>query len=199
MASVISAAPSREAVLEAAHELLMERGYAGLSMRELAKQSGLAKGTIYHHFHDKRDIYLSVLERDILVVRARIHEAASVPGDIEDRLRNVVRTYFALQEERRLVIMMALREAASMEEQLCALIRRYRDELLEPIAAIFEGAEVSGRLRSVDVDLVVLSLFGVLQGFVTHRLLLENQEVGEDVVEHILDLFLRGVLETSSP
>jgi AcrR family transcriptional regulator len=162
-------------------------------MRELAKHSGLAKGTIYHHFQDKRAIYLSVLERDIAIVRDRISEAAASTGDIAQRLRRVIRTYFALQQERRLVIIMALREAVIAENQLYALIRRYRDELIQPIGTIFQDAIDAGEIRSVNVEMTVLSLLGVLQGFVTHRLLLDGTEIGEDVVEHTVDLLLIGL------
>ncbi|HXF60128.1 MAG TPA: TetR/AcrR family transcriptional regulator [Caldilineaceae bacterium] len=189
--------PSKEAVLEAAQRLLLQHGYAGLSMRELAKHSGLAKATIYHHFQDKRDIYLSVLERDFNVVRDRISEAAASPGDVPTRLRSVIRTYFDLQRERRLVIMMALREAASMERHICALLRRSLDELIQPIGAILQDGIAAGELRPVNVEMTVLSLLGMLQSYIAHRLLFDDQEIGEDVVEHTLDLLLHGLLVRS--
>src|SRR5262245_60675707 len=102
---------SREAVLEAAHQLITQHGYAGLSMRELAKVSGLAKGTIYHHFQDKQEIFVSVVERDLATISRSIAAAAQTPGDWSDQLRAVVRTYFDLKRRRHFVIAAALREA----------------------------------------------------------------------------------------
>jgi AcrR family transcriptional regulator len=198
MAALPSFAPSKEAVLEAAQRLLLQHGYAGLSMRELAKHSGLAKGTIYHHFQDKRDIYVCVLERDIGVVRDRIAEAAAAPGSLAERLGRVIHTYFALQRERRLVIMMAVREAMDMESQVCALIRRYMDELLQPIGALIQEAIAAREIRPVNVELTVMSLLGIMQGYVAHRLLLDDIEIGDDVVEHILDLVLHGLSPAAS-
>jgi AcrR family transcriptional regulator len=191
--------PSKEAVLDAAQRLLLQFGYAGLSMRELAKQSGLAKGTIYHHFPDKRAIYLSVLERDIGIARERIQAAAACEGDYTARLRRVVATFFQLQQERRLIILMALRDAAGREPQVCALLRRYRSELLQPIATLFAEGIAAGDMRPVNPEMTALSLLGILQGFVAHRFLMQDAEtgsdvIGSDVIDHALDLVLHGVL-----
>jgi AcrR family transcriptional regulator len=199
MATAASSLPSRELVLDAAQQLLLKHGYAGLSMRELAQHSGLAKSTIYHHFHDKRDIYLHVLERDIRVVRDRLQAAAMGPGDAPARLRALIQTYFTLQQERRLLIMQALRDAAGLEAQLHALIRRYRAELLHPFRLVLVEAIDAGLMRPVDVEFAALSLLGMLHAFVTHRMLLDDRPLEDDVVDHILDLLLHGLLVPSAP
>ncbi len=182
---------SKEAVLEAARSLLLQHGYAGLSMRELAHQSGLAKGTIYHHFHDKRAIYLNVLERDLAIARRCIQYAAG-EGDVIERLRRVIRTYFKLHQERRLVILTALRDTTGLEAPVCALLRRYEEELLQPIRAIIAEATAAGVMRPVPVELTATSLLGMLQGFIGHQTLAE--ETGNDVVDQLLDLLLNGLL-----
>lgn len=194
--------PSKELVLEAAQRLLLQYGYAGLSMRELAKQSGLAKGTIYHHFPDKRAILLSVLERDIAIARQHIEAAAATENGKDGcaaRLRRVIATFFQLQQERRLLILLALRDAAGRDPQVCALLRRYRQELVQPIAAIFDEAIAAGELRSVNVEMTAMSLLGMLQGFVAQHMLLEGAGIGDDVIDHTLDLLLHGVLRPPSP
>jgi TetR/AcrR family transcriptional regulator, cholesterol catabolism regulator len=194
MAGTSSDLPSsRDVVLEAAQELISEYGYAGLSMRELAKQSGIAKATIYHHFQDKREIYLRVLERDILVVCERFAQAAGSPGDLRDKLRSVILTYFALQNEHRFVLMSALRETASMQSELCSLVRKHRAELMRPLADIIANGVAEGTIKPVNVEMTVVSLLGMLHSFVTHRILLDHAIIEEDVVDHILDLLLFGI------
>ena len=48
----VIATDSKETILNAAEHIIVHAGYAGLSMRELSKQSGLAKSTLYHYFDD---------------------------------------------------------------------------------------------------------------------------------------------------
>jgi AcrR family transcriptional regulator len=185
--------PSRDAVLDAARSLIVDHGYAGWSMRELANKSGLAKATIYHHFTDKKDIYLSVLEREVVLVRDRTIAAANSPGNAVDRLRAVIRTFYDLQAERHVVILSALREMSGSEAQLCSLLRRYRNELLAPIRQLLESGVREKLFRPVNDEMALVTIFGIMHSFVTHRLLIGDAYPAEDIVEHTLQMLLNGI------
>jgi AcrR family transcriptional regulator len=54
----------RERILAAARKLITDRGYDGLTMRDLAAESGVAPKTLYHQFHSKENLLrLAVEER----------------------------------------------------------------------------------------------------------------------------------------
>ena len=56
----------REAlILQAAEEVLMERGYHETSIDEIAARVGIAKGTVYLHFPSKEDLVVAIFERDM--------------------------------------------------------------------------------------------------------------------------------------
>src|SRR5205807_4196642 len=56
----------REAlILEAAEEVLMEKGYYETSMDEIAARVGIAKGTVYLHFPSKEDLVVAIFQRDM--------------------------------------------------------------------------------------------------------------------------------------
>ena len=57
------AARTRRMVLDAAERLFAERGFAGTSMRDVARASGVSQALIHHHFGRKRDLYNAVKER----------------------------------------------------------------------------------------------------------------------------------------
>ena len=54
---------TRERILAAAESLILERGYAGMSIDELLRHTDLAKGAFFHHFKSKADLASAVLER----------------------------------------------------------------------------------------------------------------------------------------
>lgn len=193
VASPNVAAPSRQAVLAAAQHLIQERGYAGLSMRELARHSGLAKATIYHHFQDKRDVVLNVLEDDIRVVCERLSAAAAGQGDPATRLRAVIAAYFDIQIERRMIVLNAIRESIGLEDQVWEIIRAHRTALFAPIIAIIQDATTAGMARPVNAEMAAMSLFGMIHSFVTHRLLLGDVPLDEDMVDFVTDLFLHAL------
>ncbi|MEA3351299.1 MAG: TetR/AcrR family transcriptional regulator, partial [Chloroflexota bacterium] len=51
---------TRTAIVETAHDLFIRQGYHGTSMRQLAKETGIALGGIYNHFSSKEDIFRAV-------------------------------------------------------------------------------------------------------------------------------------------
>jgi TetR/AcrR family transcriptional repressor of uid operon len=56
------ASPSRARIIDAALELMSERGVAGASMRRLAGACDLNVATLYHHFPSKADVFRAVVQ-----------------------------------------------------------------------------------------------------------------------------------------
>ncbi len=53
---------SRQQIVSAAHRLFLEQGFHGTTMRQIAKESGAALGSLYNHFADKDDLFRAVFE-----------------------------------------------------------------------------------------------------------------------------------------
>src|ERR1700754_1034598 len=56
---------NREAVLDAAHQVFIQRGYAGASLEAIAEEAGFSKGVVYSQFGSKPDLFIALLERRI--------------------------------------------------------------------------------------------------------------------------------------
>jgi len=68
---MVVAAPEKAArrrVLDAAAALFVVQGYAGTTLREIAAETGIKAGSIYHHFDSKDDIFVAVLADGIEVM-----------------------------------------------------------------------------------------------------------------------------------
>jgi AcrR family transcriptional regulator len=67
--------PTRDVILDAAERRFADRGFAGVSMREIAAEAGLRnQASLYHHFRDKRALYEAVLSRGITPIVALVTE-----------------------------------------------------------------------------------------------------------------------------
>jgi AcrR family transcriptional regulator len=194
---VSTALDSKEAVLDAAQRLIFQYGYSGFSMRDLAQQSGLAKATLYHHFQDKHEIFMQVLERDLATVRDHVADAAATPGDIPARLRAVINAFFKLTTERGTLLFAILRQAVGMEREFLTLMRSYRDELHRPIVALLNEGIASGVIRPLDPEKATMCFFGILQVFTSRHLLMADLELDDKTVDFVLDLLLNGLLPSS--
>lgn len=52
----------RQAILEAAKNLFLQKGFEGSSMDAIAKEAGVSKLTVYNHFHDKENLFVAAVE-----------------------------------------------------------------------------------------------------------------------------------------
>jgi AcrR family transcriptional regulator len=81
----VTATPARveatAALLEAAEQLLVEVGYAGITVRRLAERAGINHGLVHYYFGSMQDLFLRVVERftDGLIDRQRQMYAAPLP------------------------------------------------------------------------------------------------------------------------
>lgn len=188
-------ADSKEQILDAVERLIIREGYSGLSMRALAREAGLAKGTIYHHFDDKRDVCLRMIERDMEGTRDTIISAVRDATGCEAKLRAIIETYFTRVRDRRHVIQAALREISRKDPEARNLLRMHKAGLIAPIAETIQAGIDDETFRPVDVEMTALSLIGLMNGFVTYRILLDDTSIEENAVDHTFELFTRGILQ----
>jgi AcrR family transcriptional regulator len=84
-------AEATDALLAAAEALLVEVGYAGITVRKLAERAGVNHGLVHYYFGSMQDLLLRVVERftDGLVERQR--EMYAAPGPFIDKWRQAMR------------------------------------------------------------------------------------------------------------
>jgi TetR/AcrR family transcriptional regulator len=72
---------AQEALLDAAEQLLVEVGYAGITTRRLAEEAGLNHGLVHYYFGSNENLLVRALERftERLIARQRELYAADVP------------------------------------------------------------------------------------------------------------------------
>ena len=91
-------AGSREAIVEAAERLFLERGFGAVSMDELAEAAGLARRTLYNQFASKEEIFREML----LNVSGQLENAfppgTETKGDVEEVLRIIARMILDLHK-----------------------------------------------------------------------------------------------------
>ncbi len=87
----------RENILAAARELIAERGYEGVTMRDLAKASGVAPKTLYHQFENKEKLLRAAVEERFRYAYQQIDEAEIDRGI--DRLFYIIETVGTTTQE----------------------------------------------------------------------------------------------------
>jgi AcrR family transcriptional regulator len=79
-------AATRAALIEAARDLFIQKGYAETSTPEIARAADVTRGALYHHFDDKQALFRAVVEQESAAVAREIDDAAPADADVESAL-----------------------------------------------------------------------------------------------------------------
>ncbi|WP_143198680.1 TetR/AcrR family transcriptional regulator [Bradyrhizobium sp. AS23.2] len=80
----VRAAERRAAIVEAAMEEFIVRGFAATRLDDIAKRAGVAKGTIYLHFKDKESMFEELVRTVIVPVVAKLNALPPPTGSVRD-------------------------------------------------------------------------------------------------------------------
>ena len=87
------AAERRQAIVEAALEEFVARGFTATRLDDIARRAGVAKGTIYLHFKDKETLFEELVRTAIVPLINRLTAPPSPSGSIRDALEGFARTF----------------------------------------------------------------------------------------------------------
>lgn len=77
--------------MDAAEELILDRGFAGTSVQEVIRRAGMTKGTFFYHFDTKQDLAHALVERYAEMDRRHLEEGlARAEREEEDPLEQMV-------------------------------------------------------------------------------------------------------------
>jgi AcrR family transcriptional regulator len=89
------AAERRGAIVEAAMEEFIARGFAATRLDDVAKRAGVAKGTIYLHFKDKESMFEELIRTAIVPLVGRMHAPPPIGGSVRDAIEAFAKTFIA--------------------------------------------------------------------------------------------------------
>ncbi len=75
---------TRQALLDAALVIFSRKGFAATGLEEIAERAKVTRGAIYHHFKNKRDLYLTLMREGSQRGGAAIQRAISEGGSFVD-------------------------------------------------------------------------------------------------------------------
>ncbi len=154
---------SRERILEAAAELISERGYSATSVDALCRKAGIVKTALYWHFGSKEGLLACVLDRVANAWIEELLECANLPGAPLVRLDRILRQMQISVEKRAnltRLLLAALVEQAELnpeaQDALRKTVLRARSALLEAVELALDGPLPNRELK-IDVALSLLN------------------------------------------
>jgi AcrR family transcriptional regulator len=176
---------ARQAVLEAADDLLSERGYAGVTIEGIAAAAGVAKQTIYRWWSSKTDILMDALLQDAADELTPV-DHGDLREDLSDQLRRAAA--FLTRSDAGAVCRALIGQAQHDPAFATAFRGRFLTEQRERDRLPFDRAIARGQIPA-DTD--VPSALDELLGPIYYRALVTGEPIDGQFTDHLVDHYLR--------
>ena len=163
--SAPDATPARTAdVFRAAAELMVEKGYGGTSIGDIAQAVGMTKAGLYHHISGKQDMLYQILNHAMDELERIVITPVRLIDDPEERLRQLIRLHIQGSIEHGLVFTVLLSEinhlTPAQQKRIRGRIAEYHALIRETLRELADN----GRLRSLDVNIATMHIMNAMTG-----------------------------------
>lgn len=192
---------TREAILDAAREAFAARGYDGASIGDIAKEVGIAKASVLHHFANKDELYGQVIDRMLSAWFVRVEEALSSEASGWEQFDHVLSAGFGFFAEHPDLVRLVRREALEGGHRGVDLGAALRP-MFEQAVGYLEANMADGTFRRLDPEQMIISGLGAVLSYFSDLPFIEGL-TGRDPLapealqrrqDHIRELFRNALL-----
>jgi len=153
-------------ILEAGEKLFAKKGFYPTTMEEVARAAGLAKGTIYLHFNDKRDLFFSIIEKKLDILLEKIEKEMRKDEFPSQRIKLAIGIHLKFLEENRdfFKIMQALPESLKqeMERKLKGRVIEKQSRYVEILDQLIRKGIRNQEIKPLDSRKLAVILVGMM-------------------------------------
>jgi TetR/AcrR family fatty acid metabolism transcriptional regulator len=181
-------------ILEASLKVIAENGYHGSQVSKIAKEAGVADGTIYLYFKNKEDILISLFRDRLGQLIEKIKISIQDTDCADEALRKICTihyTEFAQNVNLAYVTQIELRQSSlELRKEIGKTVKPYF-QLIENI--VQKGIEEQTFRSDLDTKLIRHLLFGAMDEVVTSWLISGMKFSLTAQIDKTVDFFLKGL------
>jgi AcrR family transcriptional regulator len=185
----------KDRIIQEATRLFTERGYHGMSMREVAEACGVSKPALYYHFQDKDALFLAVLESYLEETARSLEQARTQSDNAAKQLTAMMTALFTQSVEQRAMIRLSPQEQKYLpNEARIRFSEQYHQRFIGQFEAVLRAGMESGEFRPLEPALHTWILLGMAYPFLISANLQESAFDPEALAGEIVTTFLHGVM-----
>lgn len=188
----------RETLVEAAVKVFSARGFQGTAMEDVAAAAGVGKGTLYHYFQNKEDLFYACSEWYQQLSLNEAMAAMATDQDAEQRLRTLARVAVASAQKYIEFFPMTLEvwaaaSSGAARERFSRSLESIYAAFRQAIEAILRQGQQEGTFRAdLDVPGIAVILTGAADGALLQYWFNQNMDI-QGYLENFIDLLIRGM------
>jgi AcrR family transcriptional regulator len=200
----IKISEKEQKILEAAIKIFSEKGYSAATTSEIAKEAGVAEGTIFRYFKTKKDLLRGILIRLVNLVGSKVVLEGiekilldADKKDIRQVFKEIVYDRLKLAESLYPMIRVVMTEAIYHEDVREALYKNIIEKALEMFKK-FYGVMVEKGIMRADIDAttvfrLIVANIGLLvlqKNWFSKNIAIKNMD---EELDQVVEIILNGI------
>ena len=184
----------RASILEAAARVFARKGFHNAKIGDVAKEAGVAHGTVYIYFEGKDELLISLFKENLSAIVQYVGTEIQKEKNAEDKLKRMISLQIELIETYPDLTALMLVELPQTGKFLSDGSIDELAAYIDLIADILrEGIEEKIFCDSIDASVLATVIYSGIQGIATRWILEEMTYPLKRVADEISRMFLRGI------
>jgi TetR/AcrR family fatty acid metabolism transcriptional regulator len=183
-----------EAILEASIQVFAKYGYHRAQVSKIAKEAGVADGTIYLYFENKEDLLISIFREKIGHFVHKAKRNLKSVSNAKEKLFHIIALHLRYLEKNPALAVVVQMEVRQSDPHVRKEIGTMMQAYLTLIEHVMEQGKLSGEFReNLDTRLARKMIFGTLDDLVTSWVLHQQKYSLQALIKPIYQLFVNGI------
>ncbi len=152
--------PRDEEIIKIAAEIFYRQGFAGTTLDDIARDAGIVKGSLYHYFDSKEEIYERLMNNVVGTLDVREELSRNVPAD--ERLLHILRARLVQTTSHPTEVGLISRQLIRMDGPVGEWARTLRRENFSVLRELIVQGQRDGCFRPGDPDILAATIMGLL-------------------------------------
>jgi AcrR family transcriptional regulator len=189
--------PTRDRIFKASARLFAQKGFHGVSMREISQATGLSKPTIYYYFGSKEGIYKSLIETGISHTNTGFDMIYNQNSAVKQKLIGIAKAAFREVQDYPeyvkffLLLFISAEKLPFLESLMLSAVRR-RTRLEDLIRQGVHSGEFG---INADPHLAAEIFTGAISHYIWKQLNCADQLVSDQLAENVVEFLFKGLNE----
>jgi TetR/AcrR family fatty acid metabolism transcriptional regulator len=181
-------------IIDAAVRVFARNGYYNSRVSDIAREAGIASGTIYLYFKTKDEILVTLFREKMAAFVAHVRAEIAVEPDAVSKIRRLVARHFAVLEDHPDVAEVVQVELRQGHKFFRGASAHEVSAYFALLAGVLQEGVAQGRLRAdLPVKVATKALFGAMDQMATSWVLGKRGYRLADTADAVADLFLQGL------
>lgn len=180
-------------VYRTAAKIILQKGYDGTSVSDIADALGITKAGLYHYIRGKTELLYEIMKFGLEELEQEVMIPAQAIADTEERLRFVISAHARLVMDGEGAVTILVDEARALSPAQNRKVTKLKRAYLDAIRAMLDELNAQGKLRNVNTKVAAFSIIASINWL--SRWYQSDGTLGaSEIAEQIADIAFSGVV-----